>query len=229
MSIIMILLISAFIFGIVKFSSFKRSTYLSGNKAIKILGGYILILVVCTAVISLLPAKEETELKKVDFKNVEKKSTELTLAVSEKRMKDVDPSFIAKRWNLNYTGSELYIETQNGETLNTRIIFEKKKSNDSKIEVIFYRTISTMNDWEITKLKKIPRVTLNGDTLTLQGPKKFTRDFYQFQNPFPIAQFKKEHLFNHTTSFYEGPTVIYILVPKDLEFIDKTNGSIEVF
>ena len=226
MSILIIILIAAVIFCIIKFSAgSKRRSYISSYRAGRILGGYVVILLICTLVVSIFTPSDGAEMKTVHIKDVEKQSEELQEAIAEGKLNQLNPRFIGKKWSFHYTEQKLLVETEN--TLDTQIIVERKDSNEDNIDVVYYRSKSTMNNTDITSLKNMPRMILEGNTLTIKKPKKFKMDFYQFQNPFPVAQFNNEHLFSHNTSFYGGSTVLYLHIPKDLEIIDKTNRSME--
>lgn len=227
MSIIMLLIIIAFIFSIVKVLSFKRRKYISSHRAGWIFGGYIVILLFCTVLVALIPTKEMADTKKVNVKDLEKEGNVLFEDAQNGRIDKVNPDLIEKKWDIHYSGRKLTVNTDTGEPLDNLIFVERKKSNDDKIEALFYKTRSSMNGMDISELKRAPSMSLMGDTLTLKKPKLVKVEIYQFQNSFPVSQFTNEQMFNHHTFFSEGQSILYLRIPKDLEITDTANLNLQ--
>jgi hypothetical protein len=105
---------------------------------------------------------------------------------------------------------------------------ERKNTNDDKIEAVAYRTRSSMNDMDISKLINPIRVKLVGNLLTLQAPKQAKLKLSMFNNVFAVTQFSSEaSLFKHHSSFYDGQSILYMRIPKDLELINKSDLNIQ--
>lgn len=210
----MVISITALLVKLSKSSSKKN--FFFGNRIRWILVGYISILIICTGLSPLLP-KGEITYKEVDVNQLERDSRELYEAAIQGNIENVDSEYILKTWNLDYSEKQLNIVVTNEEFLNAVIIVERKNDNDGKIEAAFYKTGSSINDMAISELDKPLRIEMRNNTWKLQNPEKLNLEFSQFQHAFPIKQFTGKGNFIDSNNFYEGPSILYLKIPKDLE------------
>jgi hypothetical protein len=228
LTLVIAITIIALVVKITKSSVNKKGKYVNSNLVRLVFGGYIAILLICLGLDVVLPANEVNDREIVDNKELEKESLELYEAAVEGRIDKVDHSFIRKEWNLDYQNSLLNVEIQNEEFLNSQIIVERKETSDDTIEAILYGTRSSVNNIEITKKLNPIQLEMAGDKLTLINPKKVKFEFYQFENVFSTNQFTEgESLFEHHSNFFEGHSILYLKIPKDLELIAQSNLEIQ--
>jgi hypothetical protein len=206
----------------------RKGKYVYSNRVRLIFGGYLAILLICLGLDTVLPVNEVSEWEIVNQKELEKESLDLYEAAIEGRIDTVDRSFISKEWNLDYPNSLLNVVIANDEFINSQIVVERKETNDSKIEAVFYRTRSSMNEMDITEMVKPLQLEMAGDTLKLLNPEKAKIEFYQFENVFSTNQFTGgDSLFEHHTNFFEGQSILYLRIPKDLELTAQSNLLIQ--
>jgi hypothetical protein len=220
---LIVIAIAAIMIKIMKRTGNRKEKYFYNNRVWWIFCGYAVILLICLVLDTVHPVKQSADIKMVHSLKLEKESTELFNAAIEGRIDKVDPENIGKTWDLDYHRRQLDITFDNSQNFNSQIVVEKKKTNDDKIEVVFYRTESSMNGMNVTELKKPPHIELEGNRLTLMNPKKRKIEFSQFKNVFTVNQFIGDKMFSHDTDFFEGQSILYLRIPKDLELTDKSN------
>ncbi|NWQ42495.1 hypothetical protein MLOOGBEN_17470 [Bacillus sp. EB106-08-02-XG196] len=218
------LIILIIILGIVRIlRSGRMKKVLQGSRLRWMLGGYVVILLICTGVSPLLPYKEVNYKIINNSQDIDKESTELYEAAVKGNIDKIDNKFVSKVWSLGYEERELNITTENDELISTAVIVERKTANDGKIEALHFKTRSGVNNMEITELEKPITVELNGKTLTIMNPEKVKLKFSQFQQAFTVNQFTGEKPFRHSTRFYGGTSILYLKIPKDLKLVDNSN------
>ena len=200
----------------------------SSNWVRRIFAGYISLLVICTIVVMFNTGKDSDDFKKAPIANIEKEGNALLGAAAAGKFSTIESKLIEKKWNFAYHESKLNLITETDQYFGTQIYVERKNTNDDKIEAVVYRTRSSMNDMDISKLINPIRLKLAGNLLTLQNPKQAKLKFSMFNNVFAVTQFTDEaSLFQHHSSFYDGQSILYMRIPKDLELIDKSHLSIQ--
>ncbi|OLS39290.1 hypothetical protein [Bacillus sp. MRMR6] len=223
MSIIFLAIIVAMVVFILRMlkSSQKRSI-MYGNRVRWMLGGYILVLLISTGIAPLLQTTEATYKKVGKDQDFANEGFQIYEAAIEGEIERVDRKYISETWNFDYDGNQLDISHVDGEYISFQTVVERKATNDGKIEAIYYKAGSGMNDMDLTEVVNPIRMELSGDTLILMNPKITTLTFYQFEQPFTIKQFTGESWQGHHTHFIDGQSVLYLRIPKNLELIDKS-------
>jgi hypothetical protein len=238
MTVISILPILIILFIVVIISSFtakslkrkvpNKGISLSSNWVRRIFTGYISLLVICTIVVPFIIGKDINDFKKAPIVKIEKEGNALLDAAAKGKFDTIKSRFIEKKWNLAYHEPKLNLTTETDQYFGAQIFVERKNTNDDKIEAVAYRTRSSMNDLDISKLINPIRVKLVGNLLTLQNQKKAKLEFFMFNNVFSVTQFTGEaSSFQHNSSFYDGQSILYLRIPKNLELINKTDLNIQ--
>ena len=217
MAVIPLLIILIIIIAIVRLwkSTGRKNTFF-GKRIRWIFGGYLAILVICAGLSPLLPTDEKIY-KAIDVNDLDHEGTELYEAALAGNIDKVDSNYIKKTWNLDYQDEQLAITTPNEEFIETSIIIERKTVNDGEIEAVYYKSGSSVNGMDISDLEKPLRMKIEKNTMRIENPEKLTLEFTQFQQAFPINQFTGKGGFSHSHNFYEGASILYLKVPKDLK------------
>ncbi|MDR7238474.1 hypothetical protein [Neobacillus drentensis] len=223
-----VIMISMFMFKIMKKTVNKKGKYSYGNRVRWIVAGYISLLLICGMVVTFSSAKNRADFKTINIDELDKESAALDNAAVAGKIDTVDKKYIEKKWSFDYQDQKLNVVLVNGEFLNTQIFVERKKTNDHKIEAISYRTRSSVNEMDISKRINPTRLELAEGTLSLRNPKKTTLEFSVFNHVFAVNQFTGgDSLFSHHSSFYDGQSILYMRIPKDLELINKSDLNIQ--
>jgi heme/copper-type cytochrome/quinol oxidase subunit 2 len=200
----------------------------SSNWVRRIFTGYISLLVICTIVVPFIIGKDINDFKKAPIVKVEKEGNALLDAAAKGKFATIESNLIEKKWNLAYHESKLNLTTETDQYFGAQIFVERKNTNDDKIEAVAYRTSSSMNDMDISKLINPIRLKVAGNLLTVQNPKQAKLKFSMFNNVFAVTQFTGEaSSFQHNSSFYDGQSILYLRIPKDLELIIKSDLNIQ--
>jgi hypothetical protein len=230
MNFLPILIILVIVFGIVslvarimKKTVNRKGKYSYSKRVRGVFFGYLAILLICLVVNSLLPVKGRTDWKVVRIEDLEKESTDLHDAAIKGRIDQVDDKFRIKKWNFVYHDAKLTTTVKNNKFLNTQVVIERKETNDDKIEAVYYKTRSSMNNMDITSKYNPIDLKLVGDHLNLMPPPKSKMKFTEFANVFSVNQFTGEKSFSHSTDFFEGQSVLYLRIPKNLQLADESN------
>ncbi|PFP31374.1 hypothetical protein COJ96_00265 [Bacillus sp. AFS073361] len=206
----------------------NKGKSVSSSWARRIFGGYISLLLICTIVVPFINGKDMTDLKKAPIDAIEKEGATLFDAAAAGKINTIGRNSIEKKWDFEYREPKLNLSVGTEEFFATQIFVERKKTNDDKIEAVYYRTRSSVNDMDISKVINPIRLTLAGDILTLHNSKKAKLNFSIFNQIFPVTQFTGEpSLFQHQSSFYEGQSILYLRIPKDLELNSKSEVNIQ--
>jgi hypothetical protein len=220
--LIMITFIIIIMTRVLKTNIIKRGKYIHSNRVRWVLGGYIGVMIIFTILAVFLPPHD---MKIARTPDLEKENTDLYNAAINGKIDNIDPKYIDKKWGLNYDYPQLEVVVD--ESLNIQIIVERKTMNDDRIEAIMYKTRSNMNDMDITGLTNSPGVELQKNQLVITKPEQAKIEISEFKNTFTVRQFSGEKIFSHHNGFFEGQSILYLQIPKDLEIVDKTNLYIQ--
>lgn len=193
-----------------------KGYFFSGNRIRWVFIGYICILLLCAGLSPLLP-KGEITYQKVDVNQLERESKELYDAAILGNIDNVDSKYIIKTQNFDYAEKQLNIAVANEDFLSASIFVERKTINDGKIEAIHYQTGSGLNDMSLSDLMQPLKINIDKNTLIFENPEKLKLEFSQFKHAFPITQFTGNGEFGDSTDFYDGTSILYLKIPKDLE------------
>ncbi|MGJ7922066.1 hypothetical protein [Neobacillus sp. LXY-4] len=200
---------------------FNNRKILINNRVQWIFAGYVVILLISAGIVTLLPVNKMTYEKIDNSEDLSKENEELYYAAVEGRINEVNPALINKQWTFNYSEKTLHIEVEKEGEFYNQIVVEKKETNDQKIEAVFLKSRSVVNDWDVTKLINPIRVRLTGDTLKIINPEFVKIEFSQLGSVFAINQFTGTGWTNNNSSFIDGQSILYLKIPKDLELIEK--------
>jgi hypothetical protein len=172
--------------------------------------------------------KDAADFKEAPIANIEKEGNALLHSAAAGKFATIESNHIEKKWNLEYHEPKLNLATETDQYFGAQIYVERKNTNDDKIEAVAYRTRSSMNDMDISKLINPIRLKVAGNLLTVQNPKQAKLKFSMFNNVFAVTQFTGEaSSFQHNSSFYDGQSILYLRIPKDLELIIKSDLNIQ--
>jgi hypothetical protein len=226
--IIFVLVIVAVMVGIGKGNANRQRKSMRSNRLRWVFGGYFAILLVCMVLVTITPTKEIADGKTIQIEVLEKESQNLFDAAFAGKIDSVDSKFIKKKWELNYPDQKLKVAVVEAEFLDSQIIVERKKMNDDKIEAVYYRTRTSVNGADITKKTKPLRLKLAGNTLSLINPKKVNLEFAMFNQAFTVTQFTGgDSFFEHSSDTFQGQSILYMRIPKDLELIGKSDLNLQ--
>ncbi|MEH7275707.1 hypothetical protein [Neobacillus vireti] len=226
-SIIPLLIILIIIIAIVRMSkSSGRNNYFFGKPIRWLFGGYLAILVICAGLSPLLPEDEKID-KAIDVNNLDRAGIELYETALAGNIDKVDSNYIKKTWNLEYQNQQLAIIAPNEEYIETSIIVKRKTVNDGGIDAVYLKSESSVNGMDISDLEKPLQIKIEKNEMRIQNPERLELKFTQFQQPFVINQFTGKSTFSHSNNIYEGTSVLYLKVPKDLKINAATELNVQ--
>jgi hypothetical protein len=211
--VIMVIAITSLLVNLTKRSS---KVLLSGSRIRWMFVGYLSILLIFSGLSPLLPEGEITY-QKVDINQLESDSNELYEAAIQGKIENVDSKYIVKTRKFDYPEKQLNIAVVNEDFLSASIFVERKTTNDGKIEALHYQTGSGLNEMALSDLMQPLGINIDKNTLLLENPEKLKLEFSQFQQAFPINQFTGKGDFSDINNFYDGTSILYLKIPKDLE------------
>jgi hypothetical protein len=226
-AIIPLLIIAIMIIAIIRLSKSGRKNYFFGKRIHWLFGCYLAILVICAGLTPLLPTDEKIY-KDIDVNDLDDAGTELYEAALAGNIDKVDSNYIKKTWNLDYQYQQLAITASNEEFIETSILVERKTVNDGDIEAVYYKSGSSVNGMNISGLEKPLQIKVQNNAMKIENPERLELEFTQFQQAFPINQFtRKRGYFSHSNSIYEGISVLYLKVPKDLKINAQSELNVQ--
>ncbi|MCL6572745.1 MAG: hypothetical protein K6T88_13845 [Bacillus sp. (in: Bacteria)] len=226
--IIVVLAIVASVVGFRKGTANSQRKSIRSNRVRWLVGGYLAVLLACTVLVTINPGKEMDDGKMIPIEDQEKENLNFYDSAKAGRIDTVDSKFINKKWDLNYPDQKLNVALVNAEFLETQIFVERKKTNDGQIEAFYYKTRTSVNGIDITKMTNPISLNLAGNNLAIRNPKKVTLEFSMFNHAFTVRQFTGgDSLFERHSYTYEGGSILYMRIPKDLELIYKENLNLQ--
>jgi hypothetical protein len=227
--IIVLLAIVASVVGFRKGTANSQRKSMRSNRVRWVVGGYLAVLLACTVLVTVNPGKEmAADGKMIPIEDQENENLNFYESAEAGIIDTVDSKFINKKWELSYPDQKLNVALVNAEFLETQIFVERKKTNDGQIEAVYYKTRTSVNGMDITKMTNPISLKLAGNTLSLRNPKKITLEFSMFNHAFTVRQFTGgDSLFERHSYTYEGGSILYMRIPKDLELIYKENLNLQ--
>lgn len=212
MNILLPLLLLGIVFLIVQF---VKKPYLSksSNRSMRLLAGYVALLLVGTAVFFALPDKKY---QSVDSIPAADGSWE-TLYEDLLEKKEVDPKHMRNRTSHPIEENELQLAVSSPEYF-ISIIVERDSSLENRVESTMYASNLTVNDFDLSKEVPTPSVKLQNGTLTIMTPPMLKLELKMIKKEFVYSQFTNESWLEDEGfgSSHSGP-ILYLKVPQDLE------------
>ncbi|QQK81518.1 hypothetical protein HUG20_17435 [Salicibibacter cibi] len=206
----MLLQMFIFVFLIVLISGFVSKTALRGKRALWLMGGYAVVLVVSMLLFVVIANQHETAGEGLDAQTVAQEGEQLQEAAQSG---DLDDTYLHEHWAFAYDEEQLALETPDNDRINLSIYIEEKEENDSSLEIAYYQVPSTVEGQEVANPYP-PEVDVEDDTLTIVEPELFEVEYSVFEEPFPFHQFEED---DNIFAGQQGRTLLYLRVPADLD------------
>ncbi|WP_430788991.1 hypothetical protein VBD025_02500 [Virgibacillus flavescens] len=215
--IILLILIVGFVVMINKVVTMKKKKYISGQKIRWVLGIYITVLLISTALYYLIPTNSDSSEDVVD-----RSFPYLSEKIYNGSTDKLDEKFITKQWNLEYDESTLRING-GGSDQGGSVFVKEKSEDDNQIDVFLYQTPSYVEGMEITDKINPPYVNLSSGNLTISNTKETNLEYTTFRSEFTISQFTGGDSMNLDNSYTRGERILIIKIPKGLK-LQEENG-----
>ena len=102
-----VIMISMFMFKIMKKTVNKKGKYSYGNRVRWIVAGYISLLLICGMVVTFSSAKNRADFKTINIDELDKESAALDNAAVAGKIDTVDKKYIEKKWSFDYRTKSL--------------------------------------------------------------------------------------------------------------------------
>ncbi|MGM0834589.1 MAG: hypothetical protein ACQEV7_00415 [Bacillota bacterium] len=212
MNILLPLLLLGTVFLIVHFVKKPYFTK-SSTRSMKLLAGYVALLLVGTALFYLLPNKKY---QTVDSIPVADESLE-TLFEDLLEKREVDQKHVRSESSYSIEEKELQLAITSPDYY-ISIIVERDSRLKNRVETTMYASYLTVNDFDLSKEVPTPTVKLQNGTLTIMQPAMLEIELKMIKKEFVYSQFTNESWLedNGFGSTHSGP-ILYLKVPQDLE------------
>jgi hypothetical protein len=179
----------------------------------RLLTGYVSLLLIVTVVFYVLPDKKY---QSVDSIPAADGSWE-TLYEDLLEKKEVDPKHMSNRTSHPIEENELQLAVSSPEYY-ISIIVERDSSLENRVESTMYASYLTVNDFDLSKEVPTPSVNLQNRTLTIMPPPMLKLELKMIKKEFVYSQFTNESWLEDDGfgSTHSGP-ILYLKVPENLE------------
>ncbi|MGD6834467.1 hypothetical protein ACQCT5_20110 [Sutcliffiella halmapala] len=211
MNILLPLLLLGTVFLIVQFV--KKPYFIkSSTRSMKILAGYIALLLVVTAIFYVLPDKKYQSVESIPLAD----GSWETLYEDLLEKKNVDPKHVRNRTSHPIDGNELQLAVSSPEYYFS-IIVERDSSLENRVESTLYASYLTVNDFDLSKEVHSPSVMLQNGTLTIMPPPMLKLELKMIKKEFVYSQFTNESWLEDDGfgSTHSAP-ILYLKVPQEL-------------
>ncbi|WP_147534558.1 hypothetical protein [Bacillus marasmi] len=191
------------------------------------LAGYLAILLVGTVLVFTLPMESNISGKIVQSERPEMEYVDLYEVALQGKLDDEKYALKQKEWSFDFKGDALELKAEVEGQFFTSIVVEKTDAADGKINAIFYKGKTYMNNWDVTAATKPARLILDGNTLMLGNPEHVQLEFSDFRNAFPVAQFTKERSIMQGGNFFSNQDLLYLKIPKSTKITNLTQLYIQ--
>ncbi|WP_417899731.1 hypothetical protein ABN702_05420 [Bacillus haimaensis] len=219
MNILLPLLLLGTVFLIVQFVKKPYFTK-SSTRSMRLLAGYVALLLLGTALFYLLPNKKY---QTVDSIPVADESLE-TLFEDLLEKREVNQKHVRSRSSYSIEEKELQLALSSPDYY-ISIIVERDSRLKNRVETTIYASYLTVNDFDLSKEVPSPTVKLQNGTLTIMPPPMLEIELKMIKKEFVYSQFTNESWLEDDGfgSTHSGP-ILYLKVPQDLEI--KAQGGV---
>ncbi|MPW26466.1 hypothetical protein GC105_11760 [Alkalibaculum sp. M08DMB] len=130
---------------------------------------------------------------------------------------------IGDKFTFNYTDDTLEVSANKDEEFSLTIVVEKKDTNDEVIELTNYLNTTIVDNIDFTETIPSVDAKISGNTLILQEPDTVEITISKLKKEFTISQFTSESHMDNIGHGFNGESLLYIKIPKDLELISSMN------
>lgn len=202
----------------------KGNKYINSKRMYWLLGGYVIFLLLATALFFTIPIHSNTnQVEEIDFGN----SFSLEYMIPEELL-DGASAYIVSEDEFPYEKGELILQLINTDDEYYgvyQVLVEKKELADQIIEVVVYQTPTYINGWDITEYIDPIQVDLSSNALLINSVRR-EFSYASFKTEFPFTQFEEDHEPWFTESIVTGQQLLFLRVPKDLELISDEDVEI---
>lgn len=193
----------------------KRVNFTSSVKSNNwVLGGYTIILLFFMVIYILMPEAEHLEWKgEGDDKN--------GLHLYERLMnkEDIEERYVSNKETYALSGQELEIRSQDYYSNGFSIMFEKIPDLEGEIEVILYKGILSVEQFDFSEELPSPSITFYDGILEVEQPAYYEKRIAFTTPEFPFAQFSGQRSTMQGYGHSSSNAIIYVKVPEDVEVI----------
>ncbi|MEB6549968.1 hypothetical protein MXL46_12810 [Heyndrickxia sporothermodurans] len=206
----------------------KQRFYLSNKRIFWMVISYMLILILAAGIYAFIPQKQIPVKEHVGEDGYNMIADQLYNAAVNGEIEKIDPSFATNKWEKKFQEKQLNITTTNPDKLNTTVVVERKKTNDRRIEGVYYKTTSNIDGIDITDKIPLDHLKWSKDTLFLVPAEPIKFSYLLFDKDATLRQFTKEPSIRDggfDSDF--GSNILYLRIPKSLKIIESEEIGIQ--
>ena len=193
--------------------------FITGGKIYVMLISYIVILLISAVIFIFMPLSKDTILsEKVDAKNIPNKNDIYYEVNIEGKSINQFSEYIDKEWTFDFTENILDIQQLTSEGADIPIIIEMKNEADNILEVISYRTPTTVDGIDVTD-RLIPiGITFSSNRLQIEVVEN-RLDVVSFGQGFITKQFSNDPKEDEWEfdRIHKGSDLLYIRIPNGVK------------
>lgn len=214
MNIIVLILVLA-VFGALLNIANRRLSFL-GKKVYLVVGCYLIILLVGTALHFLILEKEISQAEKIN-----EDSIPLLDQVSHgERAIETIESYLVEEYTFDYQNDELTLYAYEPDYTYVPVLIERTVNDGSNIKVNVYQVPVLIEGVVVTGQMDIMSAELYEDELYFHLDGFADINLNVYKNDFPMRQFTGETLFNEDSPFFGRPNqLIHVRIPEQIKLI----------
>lgn len=220
--IVVLGLIGLVVFSINRIAG-KRNKYVSSKRIYLMLGSYVVVLLVATALSFKIPVHQDMVFHYFIDLDINPHVEHIT---SKSSLHAASP-YIFNEKEFLYENDELIIRlnASNDRYNDVRVLVERKASADQLVEATIYQTPTFINHLNITEY--IEPMTVNISLNELYIDRIWTDFSYaSFKTEFPFRQFENERQLWFEEEIVFGQQLLLLRVPKNVKLIEKEHVEI---
>ncbi|WP_404450185.1 hypothetical protein LG307_10325 [Sutcliffiella horikoshii] len=179
-----------------------------------VLGGYMIILLGCTLIYFLMPDAENVE-------RVGGAGDESGFILYERLMnkEKIEERYLSSKKTYNLSGQDLVIRSQDNYFKEYTIMFERTPDLEGRIDVMIYKGILFMEQFDLSDELPSPPIKFSNDILEVEHPAFFEKNMAYIAPEFPFTQFSGERSGLTGYGHSSRDAIIYVKVPEDVDVI----------
>lgn len=178
------------------------------------LGGYTIILLFSMVIYFLMPEAEQ-----ITWKGETEDTSEFLLYEKLMNKEDIEESYVSNKETYDLSEQELVIRSQDNYFNEYSIMFEKTSELEGEMEVILYKGILTVEQFDLSEELPSPAITYSNGILEVEHPVFFEKSMAYIAPEFPFTQFSGQRSTMQGYGHSSRDAIIYVRVPEDTEVI----------
>ncbi|WP_075620233.1 hypothetical protein [Paenisporosarcina indica] len=178
--------------------------------------GYLLVLIISTAILYLVPVNEDSKLQTVEQSFIDMYNDNYLL-LHEGKLDAVNPAFIIRQWHQGVTNQKLLVKPRTLGKMPVLIVIERIPGYSDTIDSFLFEGKLVMGDYEVKGYNDDVVISPKANELTIwnKGDRSYKMAYFQYD--MIMTQFTSGTSYDNSHSTEEWLPTLYLKIPESIE------------